>query len=56
MIKRYFDLNYGREIIFHWIEDYTKKYEKNNKIFRILDIGCGWGEDAVLPFGNIKEY
>ena len=47
MIKRYFDLNYGREIIFHWIEDYTKKYEKNKKNFKILDIGCGWGYDLT---------
>jgi len=47
LIKRYFDLNYGREIIFHWIEDYTKKYEKNKKNFKILDIGCGWGYDLT---------
>lgn len=59
MIKRYFDLNYGREIIFHWIEDYTKKFEKNNKIFRILDIGCGWGQDLsclLVISKNIELY
>jgi methionine biosynthesis protein MetW len=47
MIKRYFDLNYGREIIFHWIEDNIKKYEKNKKNLKILDIGCGWGYDLT---------
>ena len=59
MIKRYFDLNYGREIISHWIEDYTKKFEKNNKIFRILDIGCGWGQDLsclLVISKNIELY
>ena len=47
MIKKYFDLNYGREIIFRWIENYIRKYEENQKNFKILDIGCGWGKDLT---------
>jgi methionine biosynthesis protein MetW len=46
-IKRHFDLNYGREIIFSWIENYIKIHEKNVKNFKILDIGCGWGQDLT---------
>ena len=59
MIKRNFDLNYGREIIFQWIDDYTKKFDKNNKKFKILDIGCGWGNDLTALFEiskNIELY
>jgi ubiquinone/menaquinone biosynthesis C-methylase UbiE len=59
MIKRNFNLNYGREIIFQWIDDYTKKFDKNNKKFKILDIGCGWGNDLTAIFAiseNIELY
>ena len=55
MIKRNFDLNYGREIIFQWIDDYTKKFDKNNKKFKILDIGCGWGNDLTALFELSKN-
>jgi methionine biosynthesis protein MetW len=47
MIKKYFELNYGREIIFIWIEDYIKYREKNKINLNILDIGCGWGQDLT---------
>jgi methionine biosynthesis protein MetW len=54
MIKKYFDLNYGREIVFNWIENYIRYHEKNKREIKILDIGCGWGQD-LTPLLEISK-
>lgn len=50
-------LNYGREIIKNWVVDYVvKNYKKNQqKEFKILDQGCGHGDDLINIQSKIKE-
>jgi methionine biosynthesis protein MetW len=45
--EKYIDLNYGREIILNWIGNYIRKPKKSKRTFKILDIGCGWGQDLT---------
>lgn len=39
------DLNYGRDILRAWANEFIKKNQSHP--IRILDIGCGWGGDLV---------
>ncbi|MFX0200592.1 MAG: class I SAM-dependent methyltransferase [Candidatus Hodarchaeota archaeon] len=54
------DLNYGREIISNWARDLSVKWSNTN-VIKILDVGCGNGEDLsniekALPNVKIKLY
>jgi methionine biosynthesis protein MetW len=44
------ELNYGREILSNWARDLSVEWSDNTAV-RILDVGCGDGQDL----SNIKE-
>ena len=40
-------LNYGRDYIVQWVNDYIHANEKTDSELRVLDIGCGTGVDIL---------
>lgn len=44
-------LNYGRDRIIQFVNDYIKEGNKENVLVRVLDIGCGTGVDTL----NVKQ-
>lgn len=51
--KKYDYLLYGREIISTWCKNFIN--ESNNDNFKILDIGCGRGDDLLKIKNSIKD-
>lgn len=49
-------LNYGREIIQKWVYDFIKEKYRNThqKVFTLLDQGCGHGDDLYLISMKVK--
>jgi len=53
--EKTFHLNYGREIIKNWCIEYINKIIKNSKNIKILDIGCGKGDDLINILNSLES-